>query len=219
MTRNLVRSLQLLIAPIVLWAASLSPACAQDLFNGWGAGCNTCSVGTFCQTHHCPPPLSHCQEQPPVIRVKCGCPRPICNPCAQPGWGYYEPCWSPWPFPPSYNHCLTLPPAATVALSGPNNAVAPNYGQGGPGRGAEPMLPSPRPLPAPVAPSMPPVTAPPVPTTPAMPRVAPNPMTGSSALPQGPQQPLGFDGLPFPRMEVPPQAPMPRNPNYPAGMY
>src|SRR5439155_1922322 len=134
--------------------AAMAPLAAGSCASG---SCSTCATGHFCQTHHCPPPLQHCMEGHPHIRVKCGCPKPICNPCNQPGWGYYEACWSPWPFPPNYNHCVTLPPAATIALSGPNNPNAPYYGPGGPG---EATYPSTRSLPAPVAPSMPPVTAP-----------------------------------------------------------
>ena len=164
MSRNLVQSLRLWLAPAALWMASASSAHAQDVFDGWGSSCGTCSVSMGCQSHHCPPPLSHCQEHAPIIRVKCGCPRPICNPCNQPGWGYYETCWSPWPWPPNYNHCLTMPPAATIALSGPNNPNSPFYGpggQGGPGMQGQPPIRN-----TPLTPNMPPYAGPPVQTTP-----------------------------------------------------
>jgi hypothetical protein len=207
MVRNLVRSLRLWLAPVALWMAS-APVHAQDMFNGWGgAGCGTCSLTYGCQTHHCPPALSHCQEGPPKIRVRCGCPKPICNPCTQPGWGYYETCWSPWPWPPNYGHCLTVPPAATIALSGPYNPNAPNAPYG-PGATPEPST---RTLPAPIAPSMPPVTAPSVPTTPAMPRITPSPGPGA-AIPQSNQPLNAADLLPTPRTEFPPPArPVPPN--------
>jgi hypothetical protein len=195
MTRNLVRSLRLWLTPVVLWAASLSPACAQDIFGGWGpSSCGSCSMPMGCQTHHCPPPLSHCQEGAPIIRVKCGCPKPICNPCDQPGWGYFETCWTPWPWPPNYSHCPVLPPAATIALSGPQNQNYPYYG--GQPAPQQPM----RQMPA-VTPNMPPVTAPPVPTTPVIPRPLPNPNVMPQAAPPVPGG--GLDSLPVPRPDVP----------------
>jgi hypothetical protein len=204
MTRNLVRSLRLLIAPAAMWLASLSPVAAQELFNGWGgslsAGCESCATSFCCQTHHCPPPLAHCQERPPIIRVKCGCPKPICNPCTQPGWGYFETCWSPWPWPPNYNHCATLPPAATVVLDGAATA-SPYYNPNEPGL-PDRALPPVRPMPGTGAPSMPPTAVPPsiptFPTTPAMPRIqGPMPQTipqSSAPIPGG-----NIDNLPTPR--------------------
>ncbi len=211
MSRNLVRMLRLWLAPAALWMASAASAHAQNVFDGWGgADCGSCSVSMGCQTHHCPPPLSHCQERPPIIRVKCGCPRPICNPCNQPGWGYYETCWSPWPWPPNYSHCLTMPPAATIALNGPTNPNSPFYGpggQGGPGTQAPPIRNTP------VAPNMPPYAAPPVQTTPVMPQMAPR---TNNPLPQT-IQPMpggGIDALPVPRQDAPPR-PLPN----PGGAY
>lgn len=64
--------------------------------------------------HCCPPPLHHCEEGCPCIKRCCGCPKPVCNPCVQPNWGYYQPCWSPWPWPPDWSHCPVMPPAAIV---------------------------------------------------------------------------------------------------------
>ncbi len=95
--------------------------------NAW-AQCNSCGRSTtgcsvsFCQTHHCAPPLRHCQEGPPRIHWSHGCPRPICDPCTMPNWGYSDTCWQPWPFPPDWSHCPTVPPAALVFLN-------PNAGQ------------------------------------------------------------------------------------------
>src|SRR5437868_4850475 len=116
MTGNLVRfTRQIIRRSVRLWLApaamalivsmTLTPAARAQggLFEGWlseggfSGNCSDCGGDPFCcQRHHCPPALSHCQEGPPKIRVKCGCPRPICNPCNQPNWGYYERCWSPW---------------------------------------------------------------------------------------------------------------------------
>jgi hypothetical protein len=201
MYRNLMRSLRLWLAPAAIWIATVAPASAQEMFGGWAGSCGLeCGTTLGCQSHHCPPPLQHCQERPPVIRVKCGCPKPICNPCNQPNWGYYETCWTPWPFEPNYNHCLVVPPAATIALSGPHNPSTPYYGPNGQnqgqGQGGQYRQP-----PLPVEPSMPPVTAPPIPTTPVMPRFGGNP-----GQPQPNFQPMpggGIDSLPVPRPETP----------------
>ena len=72
-----------------------------------------CAVG--CQTHHCPPHYKHCMEGAPRICWQHGCPRPVCNPCDLPHWGYFETCWNPWPFAPNWG-CSTPPPAAFVTL-------------------------------------------------------------------------------------------------------
>lgn len=98
-------------------------------FNGGanvsGLPCATFGVpcGQGCQTHHCPPHYKHCMEGPPRIHWTRGCPHPICNPCDLPHFGYFETCWSPWPFPPNWGHCPTVPPAALVNL---NPFVNPN---------------------------------------------------------------------------------------------
>jgi hypothetical protein len=107
-------------APIVMWLALplagwAQQACGPRVTFGTpscGIGC-----GTPCQTHHCPPAFKYCYEGAPRIHWTRGCPRPICNPCDLPNWGYYETCWSPYPFPPNWSHCPTLPPAAFVNLS------------------------------------------------------------------------------------------------------
>ena len=96
----------------------LSPAVAQEMF-----GCFTCATGGHCQRHHCPPPLRHCFEGPPHIHWKRGCPRPICDPCALPNYGYFQTCWTPWPDAGNWSHCSVPPPAAFVQL-GPPVAIA-----------------------------------------------------------------------------------------------
>lgn len=67
-----------------------------------------------CQRIHCPPPLRWCQERPIHIHFQHGCPRPVCDPCHMPNWGYWQTCWSPWPWPPDWSHCPVPPPAAQV---------------------------------------------------------------------------------------------------------
>jgi hypothetical protein len=182
--------------------------------SGYGGGCsscgscNTCQPCETCQTHHCPPKLQYCMEGEPKIHVKIGCPRPICNPCAQPNWGYYEKCWNPWPFPPSFTHCPTPPPAATVALTErAYGGLTPFYG---PDPQPQPTstprnyaTPAPQVQPAPQAPPyMPPMpTQPPMRTTP-----VPTPMPSTTA-PGAPGNPL--ESLPIPRQET--LRPMPGN--------
>ena len=77
-----------------------SPATAQD--------CATC------QKFHCPPILKYCLEGKPRICFTHGCAKPVCNPCTNPNFGYFETCWTPWPWAPNYSHCPVQPPAATV---------------------------------------------------------------------------------------------------------
>jgi hypothetical protein len=67
-----------------------------------------------CCKHFCCPHNSFCQEGPPRICFKCGCPLPTVNPCTQPNWGYYQNCWTPWPWPPDWSHCPVPPPASVV---------------------------------------------------------------------------------------------------------
>ena len=114
------RLLALLGLAALAWAAQGSTVQAQ--------GCATCAQGCasgFCQTLHCPPWFHHCQERPPVICIRCGCPRPVCNPCALPNFGYFQTCWSPWPLPPDWSHCKVPPPAAFVQLNPPHVAGPP----------------------------------------------------------------------------------------------
>jgi hypothetical protein len=66
---------------------------------------------------HCPPAFKYIFEGAPHIHWHRGCPHPICNPCDLPNWGYYETCWTPFPFPPNWSHCPTPPPAAYVHLN------------------------------------------------------------------------------------------------------
>jgi hypothetical protein len=85
---------------------------AQDAAPGCTTGCSTCVAG--CQRFHCPPVLKWCMEGAPRICFQHGCPKPICSPCQAPNWGYYQKCWSPWPWPPDWSHCPVPPPASQV---------------------------------------------------------------------------------------------------------
>ena len=98
-----------------------------------------------CQHFHCPPGLKHCMEGPPHIHFQKGCPRPICNPCVNQNWGYFEPCWNPWPWPPDFSHCRAIPPAATIALS-PGAPIGFGMPQAAPVTQPEATMPPPRPL-------------------------------------------------------------------------
>jgi len=128
--------------------------------------CSSCGAcGGICQTHPCPPHFHHCQERPPVICIKCGCPRPVCNPCALPNFGYFQACWTPWPLPPDWSHCPVPPPAAYVQLGTPGVLVPGSPGgHGVPGVPAVPGVdPRRMPLgnPAPGVPGAPPGVNPP----------------------------------------------------------
>lgn len=93
-----------------------------------GVSCNSCQW--------LPPFLRWCHEGAPRIRIQHGCPKPICNPCATPNWGYYQSCWAPWPFQPDTSHCRAptsqqaplMPPAAASAPGVPGPVMAPRKG-------------------------------------------------------------------------------------------
>jgi hypothetical protein len=79
----------------------------------WGAAAAR-AQHIFGHHSHCPPNINHCQERPPRIHITRGCPKPVCNPGDNPNWGYYEPCWSPWPGSPDRGHCRPPSPAAAA---------------------------------------------------------------------------------------------------------
>lgn len=155
--RKIAKSLSLLgvsaffvlAAPVWVRAQQPGDGCASGACFGTPYT-GSCGSG-YCQTHHCPPRFEHCMEEPPCIHFKCGCPRPVCNPCDLPHWGYFDKCWTPWPYPPSWTHCPTPPPAAFVTLN-PNVATY------------VPTLPprAPAPAPAPTRPNMAPNPMPPM---------------------------------------------------------
>jgi hypothetical protein len=79
-------------------------------------GCPSCGVPCLPDPGctHCPGWYHHTQEGHPRICYKCGCPKPICDPCDLPHYGYFQPCWRPWPYGPDWSHCPEMPPAALV---------------------------------------------------------------------------------------------------------
>jgi hypothetical protein len=93
---------------------------AQEIVGGSPTNCSSCATTSAgcaapcCQFFHCPPALKWCMEGMPRICFRHGCPKPICNPCEAPNWGYYQKCWSPWPWPPDWSHCPVPTPASQV---------------------------------------------------------------------------------------------------------
>ncbi len=119
----------------------------------FGTGAMDC--GSCCQSHHCPPHFKICQEGPPRLCWQHGCAHPVANPCDLPHWGFFETCWSPYPWPTDWSHCPTPPPAAFVGLHGGRvpgfqTLPAPNMlPPANPPGGRNPEeLPRPNPLPA-----------------------------------------------------------------------
>lgn len=88
-------------------------AAAACLFAGATARAGEGQSGNCCN-HCCPPYMKHCFEGAPKIKFKHGCPKPICDPCNLPHFGYYQTCWSPWPFPPDWSHCRVQPTSTMV---------------------------------------------------------------------------------------------------------
>jgi hypothetical protein len=92
-------------------AASGYGAPASDAPAGPAAvGCSTCATPVAASNHpghkvSCPPPYSHVYEGPPCLKFKKGCPRPVCDPCELPHFGYFQTCWTPWPYPRDFRHC------------------------------------------------------------------------------------------------------------------
>src|SRR5436309_7775940 len=94
---HLYRNHGCLLSAVLVAGLALAPAAvAQE--------CDACGKG------HCPPFYKYHYEGPPKIKFKCGCPRPVCDHCNLPHYGYYQTCWHPWPFPPDWSHCPVPPP-------------------------------------------------------------------------------------------------------------
>lgn len=141
----------------LLWLALPTAARAQQGCAPCATFGTPCAVG--CQTHHCPPAYKHCYEGAPHIHWTRGCPHPICNPYDLPHWGFYETCWTPWPWPTNFAHCPTPPPASFVTMHAmppqqmppvrtvPPGATPPPTFPGSSGSPDEIQLPAPRPQP------------------------------------------------------------------------
>jgi hypothetical protein len=130
-----------------------------------GGECESCATSCGPTKIQCPPWYKHIFEGPPKIHFKKGCPRPICDPCHLPHAGYFQTCWSPWPWPDDWGHCPTptaaqmLPPPEKplFAPKVPVKAVEPDKSPAGdrpkavepgpmPPPKSPPELPSPKPL-------------------------------------------------------------------------
>ncbi|MBI2806199.1 MAG: hypothetical protein HYX68_14555 [Planctomycetes bacterium] len=94
-----------LVSPVVGLAQTFGTPCGVD------GGC-----AAACFRSHCPPAFHITVPHPPRLCWRHGCARPVCNPCDLPHFGYFETCWSPWPFPQDFSHCYLTPPAALVNL-------------------------------------------------------------------------------------------------------
>jgi hypothetical protein len=105
--------------------APLTPVWAQHVV-GTTAG-DAFSCGPNCAPlcgpvkHPCPPKFLHIQEGPPRLKYKHGCPRPVCDPCHLPHYGYFQTCWAPWPYPDDWGHCPT--PTSSQMLPPPEKPL------------------------------------------------------------------------------------------------
>jgi hypothetical protein len=125
-----------------------------------GGGCATCAASTpSASSGHpghkvdCPPPYYHVYEGPPCMKFKKGCPRPVCDPCELPHFGYFQTCWSPWPYPRDFRHCPyphpsdALPPPAyppfTPKLNAPRDVGPERVRRGGEAEDGRRRLPEP----------------------------------------------------------------------------
>lgn len=104
----------------ILWLALPATGWAQVFGVPYAGGGGACAP---CASHHCPPHYHVYVQGPPRMCWHRTCPKPICNPCDLPHFGYFETCWSPWPYPADFGHCIMPPPAAYVTL---NPLVNPN---------------------------------------------------------------------------------------------
>lgn len=103
-----VAAVAVLLLQTPIMAQDPSASCAAP-----DAACATCGTAG-CQHFHCPPALKWCMEGMPRICFQHGCPKPICSACDAPNWGYFQKCWTPWPWPPDWSHCPVPPPASQV---------------------------------------------------------------------------------------------------------
>ncbi len=73
---------------------------------GWAASAGRGQdVGSVSCKERCPPWVEHCSEGPPRLKFKDGHPRPICDPCALPHYGYYSPTWQAYPYESNGSPC------------------------------------------------------------------------------------------------------------------
>jgi hypothetical protein len=167
---------------------AFSPAAYGQWF---GLGCSKCEK--------CPPPFVHHSEGPPNLKFKKACPKPVCDPCTLPHYGYFQTCWRPWLLPPDWSHCPVPPPGALVPQPPPPPYPPP------PGRWIEPT-----PAPVPTLPkprttesdtqaqrAIKSMTLPPASTTlpPASTTIPPASTTLPPATDAAPRKPLGVSSI------------------------
>ena len=132
------------LARMARWLGGFGAASAAILV--WSPGAY--GQGLLSKCDKCPPPFIHYSEGPPHLKFKKACPKPVCDPCTLPHYGYFATCWRPWLLPPDWSHCPVPPPGALVPQPPPPPYPPP------PGRPLEPTpapppngqtLPAPRP--------------------------------------------------------------------------
>ena len=148
MSREPVRHGALLSAILLAGLVLVPAASAQQ-------PCQSCESCGYYNGKPCPPWVKYRFEGPPRLKFKHGCPRPLCDPCNLPHYGYYQTCWHPWPFPPDWSHCPVPPPGTQVPYEHPGRrqtvfeppTEAPSPRRADPaiekGTSTEPMLPAP----------------------------------------------------------------------------
>jgi hypothetical protein len=120
---------------VTIWAGLLT---GLALLPVSGVRADDCNPPPTC---HCPPRFCHIMERPPCLKIRCGCPKPVCNPCDLPHAGFWPTCWRSWPYPPDWSHCPYPPPSTLIA--------PPMPGGHGPVGMAPPPVPEQPTLPAP----------------------------------------------------------------------
>lgn len=133
-------------------AAFMFAAVLTIIGAGHSAVCGQHIGHSPCGLEHCPPAYRHYQQGGPKLHWKKACPLPVCDPCNLPHFGYYQPCWRQWPFPPDYSHCPVPPAAAAFPAHGVESY---NFGSTPPspynGAGSAPRPSEQLPLPGPMS--------------------------------------------------------------------
>jgi len=104
------RSFRSLVYLIPLWMM-FSPASADAQIN-------------FMGHQFCCPPTYFCVPNPPKLKYKCVCPKPVCDPCNLEHYGYYPTCWRPWLEQVNYSHCPVPPPTLLAPHYHPREAFS-----------------------------------------------------------------------------------------------
>jgi hypothetical protein len=66
-----------------------------------------------------------CMPKPPKLCYKCVCPKPLCDPCDLPNYGYYQTCWRPWLQQVDWSHCPVPPPTVLAPHYWPKSDLSP----------------------------------------------------------------------------------------------